>query len=196
MKRLTLWIASVTLLMFLSVTSALQSSTALRALDKAELAAVTGGICNTCPVDEPPNDPYPTYPTVVSEDWERVSSHTSSPTVASRSPVQTYKNGGTMAQHIRITFSNECRRVITGGSLTLARSLGITLNSVYHCAQTEEFNFSVPPKSSVTLYSGTMRTYTTTTYRQVLRWSDGYREITGATDTVREETTYTFLETR
>lgn len=192
MKRLTLWIASISLLMLLSATSAVQTSSAMRALDNAELAVVTAGVCNTCGQEE-----TETYPTVVSEGWELVSRRDSSHTVASRKVDQTYRNNHpTITQHYTIVYSDECRRVVTGAGVSISKSLNISVNSVYHCAKSTTLNFSVPPNSSITLYSGTMRFTTTSTYRHVLQWSDGYREVTGASETVREQTTYKFLEAR
>lgn len=190
MKRPLLWAANVALLMILSAAWAAPTNLAFTPLSATELASVTGGICQTCKKDD--DD----LPVVESERWELVGRRNSTPTVTSRSPVQTYFNPHAIDMKVSLSYSDDCRRIITGGSASFARSIGLSLDTVYHCNQTHDFSFAVPPKSTVTLYRGTMRYYTTYTYHLVLYWSDGYAERTGLQEVIREETTYGFMEVR
>ncbi len=192
MKRFVLWSFNLLVLMTLSATYAAQGGQAPQALALAELDTVTAGICRTCKPPPPPSGPA--RPTQGKEVWEAWNSQTSSTVSSGRTPIGTYVNstGNTPITH-SFSFNDECQYRITGGSVSLGTSLGISLNTTYNCARTHNYSFTVPPKTSVTLYKSIMTYYVTTNYRMVIVYSDGYREQTGLTDSTRTEYSYAAL---
>lgn len=182
MKRPTLWLLAAALLALLSPGSAAN----LKPLDQQETMLVTAGICGTC---------EPSAPTKT-ERWELIGRHKSTPVAGQTQPDTAFINNGTTPMAVTHSYSDQCRRIITGGSVSLLRSMGLSLNSTYHCAVNKTINFTVPPHRTVVLYRGTMRYYTTSTYRLVITWSNGARDNPGLTESMREETAYDFLEVR
>lgn len=178
-RRLTAW---ALLLLFTLASSA--AAAPARALSAAELDAVTAGVCGTCGGSNNPRPP------TSSESWEAVSRSTSKPVRVKRAYMTAFTNNKSYPVEYTFTFNDNCKRIFTGGSISLARGLGISLNSVYNCAETHNVRLNVSARSSVTLYRDTMRYYDTTTYRLYLIWSDGMVENTGLTSTLREEHTF------
>lgn len=185
MKRVLLWITNLLFLMFLSAAAALPSATPLHALDATELASVTAGTCSTCQADQP----YIEY-----EGWDMISRRESAHTYLTRRSVEEIVNTAPVATSYSLEYSDDCRRIWTGGSATIGRSLGISFNSIYHCADKRTLSFTLPPYGVVRLYQGQKRYYVTYTYRHFMQWSNGYRELSGLTETLREEYTYSYRE--
>lgn len=186
MKRLLLWLSNLVFLMFVSAATALPATTSLEALGATEVATVTAGNCATC------SDPYP-Y--VEHEGWDLIGQRQSAHTYLTRHSVREYVNPSrSTTAHYSFTYNDGCKRVWTGGSVSLGRSIGISFNTTYHCSSASTLSFSIPPLGKVRLYDGQKRYYITYTYRHYLHWSDGYREFSGLTDTVRAEYTYYYRE--
>lgn len=187
MKRILLWITNVLFLMVLSASHAAPQDPGLVALAAPELTAVTAGICETCKG----------HPYIKEEGWDLIRRQTSSPTTISSRVIQQLVNSSPTANAVySYTYDNNCSYRWTGGSATVGSSIGITLNRIYHCSTPENITINLPPRSSATLYEGTKRYYVTETYRHYMLWSDGYRELSGLTETFRQEVTYTFREIR
>lgn len=188
MKRILLWTINLIFLMALSASYATPQTQGLVALGSAELGSVTAGICDTCDNN---------YPTLRQEGWDLIKSQESAHTVTKRSVVrQLVNNSPSVTAEYTFNYNNECSYKWTGGSASVGASIGISLNRTYHCAGSEVLHVKLPPRTSATLYQGTKRYYITQTYRHYLVWSDGYREITGRTETFRKEYTYSFREVR
>jgi hypothetical protein len=187
MKRILLWITNVLLLMVLSASHSAPQSADLVALGAPELTAVTAGICETC-------NPYP-Y--IKEEGWDLIGRQTSAHTTISTRVIQQLVNSSSSASIVySTTYDNNCTYRWTGGSANVGSGIGISLNRVYQCSSPETLTITLPPRSSATLYEGTKRYYVTETYRHYMLWSDGYRELSGHTETFRKEYTYSFREIR
>lgn len=194
MKRLLLWTLNVTLLMVASATTAMQEQAGMLALGGAELNSITAGWCTTC--NNGSNEPAGP-PTIIGEGWDPVSQRTSGHTYTSRRTVQQIVNEShTTTANYSFSYNDECRHVLTGGSVSLGRGLGLSIGFTYHCDQNRTLSFSVAPRGVVTLYDGTKSYFVTHTYRHYLLWSDGYRERTGLTETLRDEYSYYYMEIR
>lgn len=185
MKRALLWITNLLFLMFLSAAAALPSATPLRALDAAEVASVTAGTCSTC---------KPEYPYIEYEGWDLISQRESKHTYLNRMGGREIVNPADKTVGYELEYFDDCRKVWTGGSATIGKSLGISFNSTYHCNERQVLRFTLGPRESVRLYDGYKRYYITYTYRHFMQWSDGYRELSGLTETIREEFTYYYRE--
>ncbi len=187
MKRTLLWITNVLFLMVLSASHAAPQSAGLVALGAPELNAVTAGICETCKE----------YPYIKEEGWDLIRRQTSATTTISTRVLQQIVNSSPKASiTYSTTYDNNCTYRWTGGSATVGASIGISLNRIYQCSSPETLTINLPPGASITLYEGTKRYYVTETYRHYMLWSDGYRELSGHTETFRKEYTYSFREIR
>lgn len=186
MKRILLWTANLLFLMTLSSTYAAPGGEQLQAISLAELSHVTAGICTTCP-PPPRMDP-------VGDGWELWNSFTSTPVETGRTLLQALVNNSSVAQTSSVSYNDQCQYRITGGSTSIGTSLGLSINRTYSCARTRTVPLTVPPRSSITLYAVSMAYYVTDHYRQVIYYSDGQVERTGATEVVRTEHRYTALD--
>ena len=184
MKRLLLWTMNVLFLMVLSASYAGPQDHGLRALSVAKLDNVTAGNCSTC------NQ----YPYIEYEGWDLIRRSESAHTVIARRVIDQLVNPTAASTSQKIGYSDGCSYRWTGGSASVGSSIGISFNRTYQCDQPKELQVHLPPRTSVTLYEGTKRYYITETYRHYMQWSDGYRELSGATETFRREYTYRFLE--
>ncbi|MFA5550921.1 MAG: hypothetical protein WDA03_04815 [Trueperaceae bacterium] len=189
MKRLILWTVNMLFLTLLSAASAAPLTADLAALTAAETSRVMAGECPTC-------NPNP-YPTIRHEGWDLIKSNTSSKVTINTRLVRPYPNPTphTSAKHT-VSYSDECQNRWVSGSVSIGRGLGISIGTTYHCNRNQTLEFTVPPGKTVLLMEGTDRWYVTVTYRHYIQWSDGYREITGLTETFRQENTvkYQYLQ--
>lgn len=189
MKRLLLLTINLLFLMALAASHSAPQQHVLTALEAQELDGVTAGICTTCEKEK--EHPYIEY-----EGWDLIKRSQSTHTVISRKVTrQLVNNSPSATTSYDIPYNNQCRYRWTGGSASIGTSIGITFNRVYDCSEVEYMKVTLPPKTSATLYEGTKRYYVTETYRHYMQWSDGYREVSGLTETFRQEFTYFFHET-
>lgn len=191
MKSLHQLILTAISVAFLTLGTA--GATGLQQLDGAELATVTAGLCLKNCSQDPPAPKPPKPPVLESESWERVTERKSTPVMVNRRPESAVVNTKNVTVTQEREYNTNCTRYFTGGNVSIAAGLGVGFNTIIHCGEKLKYTFTLGPRVSATLYRGTMRYYITTTYRQVLRWSNGVREVTGLTATVREEYTYDVL---
>lgn len=197
MKRLIL--STVTLFLLLAPASAIGASAGsnagssagpLETLGLAELAAVTAGICTTCPPkDEPP--PLEPPPYVVSLDWDIVSRKDTEHTQVSYGLEETYVNGSSQPYSVSRAYQTNCRRILVSGGFGISQGLSLQVGTVYNCSASTTLNFQVPAYRRVKLYRADMRYYIDYVAKEYMLWSDGYREATGHVDRGKERRTYT-----
>src|SRR5690554_4602746 len=188
MKRLMLWTINLLFLMALSASHSAPQSQHLSALDAAELDAITAGVCSTCEKEKP-------LPYIQHEGWDLIKRSESAHTVVTRRvDRQLVNNHPSITATYTIPYNNGCSSKWPGGSVSIGTSIGISLNRNYHCSKQEVLTVTLPPRTTGTLYEGTKRYYVTETYRHYMKWSDGYREVSGLTETFRKEYTYRFQE--
>ena len=180
MKRLILWTANLLFLMLLSAASAAPHRAELAALPVAETSRVMAGECPTC-------NPNP-YPTIRHEGWDLIKSNTSSRVTISTRLVNTVPNNNPhTTATASVEYSDGCQNRWVSGSISIGRGLGLSVGTTIHCPNKIVLTFTIPPGKTVNIMEGTDRWYVTLTYRHYIQWSDGYREITGLTETFRQE---------
>lgn len=187
MKRLALWSLTTVLLMLFSAPGLQARAAALAPLSAADLASTTAGVCTNC---HPPADQPPAPPRVTSHSWEIISTKAGNPTQLSYVLARQYANASSQPVTFSYTFDNECKRVLTSGSLGVSKALNLTVGTVYHCAVKDTAQIVVPPRTGLKIYKGYMRAITTYVAREIANYSDGSREPTGRTDTGSLEHNY------
>jgi len=194
MKRFVLWAGSLMLLMALSAATALPAPSPLEALSAAELLDITAGAGGTCDGGDPL--PPSWYPTVDYVDWEVISVKESKPVTQNVRRYDYVPNDSPATMNVSVVWNNNCRRVLVSGGANIGASIGFHATTVIHCAEIVTRTVAVPPFTTVEIYLADLVTYTTYTSREVLVYTDGYREYTGRTESARVEDRITYMGTR